>query len=95
MPKPEAKSALIAEIEAAKNRIRSWMTYPLPGGKALGDASFEEVKKAAEFYGAQAAGNALKARILRAVAERAPWSSAIVRDHLTDEDIEEIVRGES
>lgn len=94
-PKPESSSAKAAEISAAHDRIRSWLDYPLPGGKPLGDATFGEVGKAADFYGAQARGNALKERILRGVHGRRPSDIAIVRDILTNEEIDEIVRGES
>jgi len=46
------------------------LTFPLPGGKPLNEASGEEVKAAAEFYSKQSVDMAHKARWLFLIAER-------------------------
>lgn len=46
------------------------LLFPLPGGKALGEATREEVSEAAVFYGKQAADMSLKSRWLARIAEK-------------------------
>lgn len=65
------------------------MMFPLPGGKRLGDATREDVAAAGQFYAAQSADMAHKARWLQLVAQSLPDKKK-VRDVLSDERLRDL-----
>jgi hypothetical protein len=62
------------------------LMFPLPGGKPLGEATKEDVEKAAHFYREQSNDMGHKARWLQIIADRTP-PERLVQHVLSDEEL--------
>jgi len=67
------------------------LTFPLPGGKKLREATRADISKAADFYASQSDDMAVKARWLRLVLQSVPDGKK-VGDVLSDERLRELQR---
>jgi len=94
-PKPEPTSAKDAEIQAANERISRWYSMPLSTGKHLGEAVRGEIVLESDMHKTLATSNGVKARFYRTLSEKLPDELATVSSVLSEDDIEEIARGES
>lgn len=84
------------EIQRQTSRVVSLaagtlLMFPLPGGKALGQATRTEIAAAAEFYGRQAADMGSKSRWLQLIAQSVP-DGKTVSDVLSDKRLRELQR---
>ena len=86
-----AKNALIRD---AQERLRSWFDYPLRNGDRLGDASKARLIREASQHRNLAEGNLIKERLFLSIAKRLANDDAIVSEFLTENDIEDIARGD-
>lgn len=73
-------------VQLAKGTL---LMFPLPGGKALGNAGRDELRAAEQFYGSQSADMAWKARWLQLVAQSLPKGKA-VSDVFTEKRLREL-----
>lgn len=55
------------------------LLFPLPGGKALGEATKDEVIEAADFYGKQATDMTVKARWLSRIGEKLTGKKTVAK----------------
>lgn len=94
-PKPEPESAKDAEIQAANERISRWYSMPLSTGKHLGEAVRGEVVLEADMHRTLSASNGIKARFYKALSAKLPDELSTVSSVLSEDEIEEIARGES
>ena len=84
------------ELSEARRQRGKWLElYYLSIGKPLGACVRSELLGEASMHEAMAAGNLVKARFMRGVAERLPDDATPVASVLTDDEIEEIKRSES
>ena len=95
VPKPEPTSARDTEIAEAEKNLKRWYLMPLPGGRKLGDAVKGELDLASELHRSHARGNLIRARLYDGISERMPDELKTVSSVLSEDDIEEIARGES
>lgn len=95
VPGPAQPSMKDAELRAAEETIKRWYSMPLHDGTKLGNALRGQLQIESEMHRAQARGNMIRARLYDAICERMPDEVLPVAEVLTEDEIEEIARGES
>lgn len=91
--KPPVEKRVASIVTGAKRVVQlaagNLLTFPLPGGKKLGEATRAEISKAAEFYRSQSADMQSKAKWLQLVAQSIPEDKT-AGDVLTDKRLREL-----
>ena len=95
VPNPSQPSMKDAEMSNAEETIKRWYSMPMSDGTKLGEATKGRLEIEAEMHRSMARGNMVRARLYAEISARMPDELTPVAEALSEDEIEEIARGES